>query len=280
MSKHLRSRHAFSRYPFTMLFLLISSAFMIFPFVWMLLSAFKTPADVYNYPPKWIPSSFKFTNYEEVFKKIPFIRFYANSIFVSVVQTVLQIAISAMGAFAFAKLEFPLKNKLFAFMQSSLFVPEIVTIIPLFLLAASAGLIDTYTGLIVPGLNCAFTTLLIMSFFQTIPNELIDAAKVDGCGYFRVFLEIMLPNSKTAIGTASLFAFLTHWRSYMWPLIITNDVKMRTLPIGLKYLVSETGTEYQVLMAASVMAIVPVLIVYMLMEKEFVQSITLTGLKT
>ncbi len=275
MNKHLKSR-----YPFTMLFLFISSALMIFPFVWMMLSSFKTPADVYSYPPKWIPSSFKFTNYEEVFKKIPFIRFYANSIFVSVVQTVLQIAISAMGAFAFAKLEFPLKNKLFAFMQSSLFVPEIVTIIPLFLLAASAGLIDTYTGLIIPGLNCAFTTLLIMSFFQTIPNELIDAAKVDGCGYIRVFLEIMLPNSKTAIGTASLFAFLTHWRSYMWPLIITNDVKMRTLPIGLKYLVTETGTEYQVLMAASVMAIVPVLIVYMLMEKEFVQSITLTGLKT
>lgn len=273
-------KHRHVRYPWTMLFLFCTSALMIFPFVWMLLSAFKTPADVYNYPPKWIPSSFQFTNFAEVFKKIPFIRFYINSIFVSVVQTVLQIAISAMGAFAFAKLDFPLKNKLYAFMQSSLFVPEIVTIIPMFLLAAVAGLIDTYTGLIVAELNCAFTTLLLISFFQSIPNELIDAAKVDGCGYFRVFLEIILPNSKTAIGAASLFAFLTHWRSYMWPLIITNNVKMRTLPIGLKYLVTETGTEYQVLMAASVMAIVPVLIVYILMEKEFVQSITLTGMKT
>ncbi len=274
MKKHLRPH-----YPFTMIFLFVSSALMIFPFVWMLLSSFKTPADVYNYPPKWIPSSFKFTNFAEVFKKIPFIRFYANSIFLSIVETVLQIWISAMGAFAFAKLDFPLKKKLFAFMQSSLFVPEIVTVIPLFLLAAVAGLVDTYTGLIVAELNCAFTTLLLLSFFQTIPNELIDAAKVDGCGYFRVFLKVILPNSKTAIGTASLFAFLTHWRSYMWPLIITNNVKMRTLPIGLKYLVTETNSEYQVLMAASLMAIVPVLIVYMFMEKEFVQSITLTGLK-
>lgn len=268
------------RYIGTSVFLIMSSAVMFFPFILMFLSAFKTPRDVYSYPPKWIPSSFQLTNFYEVFKKIPFIRFYANSIFIAVVQTFLQISISAMGAFALTKLEFPGRKKLYTFMQSSMYVPEVVTMIPLFLLASWAGLVDTYTGLIIPGLTCAFTTILLMSFFQTIPNELIDAAKIDGCGYYRVFLKIILPNSRTAIGTASLFAFLTHWRSYMWPLIITNNVKMRTLPIGLKYLVQETASEYQVLMAASLMAIVPVLIVYMLMEKEFVQSITLTGLKT
>jgi ABC-type glycerol-3-phosphate transport system permease component len=152
--------------------------------------------------------------------------------------------------------------------------------IPLFLIVSKVGLVDTYPGLILPGLNCAFTTLLLVSFFQTIPDDLIDAAKIDGCGYYRIFLKVMLPNARTAIGTASLFAFLTHWRSYMWPLIATNNVKMRTLPIGLKYLVTETSSEYQVMMAASLMAIVPVLVVYMLMEKEFVQSITLTGLKS
>jgi len=275
MVKKLRSQ-----YPVTIAFLLVSSALMIFPFAWMLLSAFKTPADVYNYPPKWIPSSFKLTNFEEVFRKIPFLRFYANSIFIAVIQTVLQIGISAMGAFALAKLDFPGRGKIRIFMQSSLFVPEVVTMIPLFLLAAWVGMVDTYTGLIIPGLNCAFTTLLLISFFQTIPNELIDAAKVDGCNYYRIFMTIVLPNSRTAIGTASLFAFLTHWRSYMWPLIITNNVKMRTLPIGLKYLVTETQSEYQILMAASLMAIIPVLVVYMLMEKEFIQSITLTGLKS
>jgi len=275
MARKLRSG-----YPVTTAFLLVTSALMIFPFIWMFLSAFKTPAEVYNYPPKWIPGSFKLTNFYEVFKKIPFLRFYANSVVVALLQTFLQIAISAMGAFALAKLEFPGRSKIQVFMQSSLFVPEVVTMIPLFILAAWAGLVDTYAGLILPELNCAFTTLLLISFFKTIPNELIDAAKVDGCGYYRIFLAIILPNSRTAIGTASLFAFLTHWRSYMWPLIITNNVKMRTLPIGLKYLVTETGSEYQTLMAASLMAIVPVLVVYMLMEKEFIQSITLTGLKT
>jgi multiple sugar transport system permease protein len=268
------------RYPGVILFLTLSSLLMIFPFVWMLLSAFKTQADVYSYPPKWIPSSFKWGNFAEVFKKIPFLRFYANSIAIAFVQTFLQILISAMGAFALTKLEFPGRKKFFTFMQSSMYVPEVVTMIPLFLLASWAGLVDTYAGLILGGLTCAFTTILLMSFFQTIPNDLIDAAKIDGCGYYRIFAQVIVPNSRTAIGTASLFAFLTHWRSYMWPLIITSDVKMRTLPIGLKYLVQETASEYQVLMAASLMAIIPVLVVYMLMEKEFVQSITLTGLKS
>jgi len=267
------------RYPGTVLFLVLSSALMIFPFIWMFLSAFKTTSDVYTYPPRWIPSSFQVGNFTEVFRKIPFLRFYANSIVIAVIQTFLQILISAMGAFALTKLEFPGRRKLYTFMQSSMYVPEVVTLIPLFLLAAWAGLVDTYTGLIIPGLNCAFTTILLMSFFQTLPNDLIDAAKIDGCGYYRVFLQVILPNSRTALGTAALFAFLTHWRSYLWPLIVTNNVKMRTLPIGLKYLVQETASEYQILMAASLMAIIPILIVYMLMEKEFVQSITLTGLK-
>jgi len=272
-------RKSRKHYPGTVLFLVMSSVLMIFPFIWMFLSAFKTTGDVYSYPPKWIPSSFQLNNFTEVFKKIPFLRFYANSIVIAFIQTFLQILISAMGAFALTKLEFPGRKKLFTFMQSSMYVPEVVTLIPLFLLAAWAGLVDTYAGLIIPGLNCAFTTILLMSFFQTLPNDLIDAAKIDGCGYYRVFIQVILPNSRTALGTASLFAFLTHWRSYIWPLIITNNVKMRTLPIGLKYLVQETASEYQILMAASLMAIIPVLVVYMLMEKEFVQSITLTGLK-
>lgn len=268
------------RYPFTFCFLVLSSVIMIFPFVWLFLSAFKTSSDVYQYPPRWMPSSFQLTNFMEVFKKIPFLRFYANSLFIGIVQTVLQIAISAMGAFALTKLIFPGRKGIFSFMQSSMFVPEAVTVIPLFLLASKAGLVDTYPGLILPGLNCAFTTILLGAFFQTIPDDLVDAAKIDGCGYYRIFLQVVVPNSRTAVGTASLFAFLTHWRAYMWPLIATNDVKMRTLPIGLRYLVTETSSEYQVMMAASLMAIVPVLVVYMLMEKEFVQSITLTGLKS
>jgi len=161
-----------------------------------------------------------------------------------------------------------------------MFVPEAVMMIPLFLLVAAAHMVDSYGGLILPQIASAFTTLLLISFFQTIPNDLVDAAKIDGCGYYRILAKVVLPNSRTAVGTAMLFAFLTHWRSYLWPLIVTNSIEMRTLPIGLRYLVQETTSEYQVMMAAALMAIVPVLLVYMAAEKQFVRSITLTGLKS
>lgn len=264
---------------FAFIFLAAGSVLMIFPFVWMVLSAFKTPADVYAYPPRWIPSEFNYNNFIEVFDKIPFWRYYINSIFVSVSQTALQIFLSVTAAYALSKLVFPGSKKVFAFIQSSMFIPAVVTMIPLFLLVSSLKLVDTYAGIIFPQIFSAFTTILIYSFFVSIPNELLDAAKIDGCGYYAMFARIVLPNSPTAISTATLFAFLTHWRSYTWPLIITNRTELRTLPIGLKYLVQETSSEYQLMMAASLMAIVPVLIVYIFTEKQFVRSLTLTGLK-
>jgi multiple sugar transport system permease protein len=261
------------------LLLLAGSALMVFPFVWMALSAFKTEADVYKYPPQWMPSSFQTGNFTAVFRHIPFLRFYLNSIVTSVAQTALVMGIATAGAYAFVKLDFPGRRKLQAFMQSSMFVPEVVTMIPLFLIVSAAGLVDSYPGIVLPQVNCAFTTLLLMSFFQTIPNDLIDAAKMDGYGYYRILMKIVVPNAKTAISAGSLFVFLGAWRSYLWPLIVTNSTNLRTIPIGLKYLVAERTAEYQVMMAASLMAIVPVLVVYLLAERQFVQSITLTGLK-
>jgi multiple sugar transport system permease protein len=274
MSKPKRERNLAA-----FLFLLAGSVLMVFPFVWMALSAFKTQADVYKYPPQWMPSSFTSDNFQAVFRKIPFLRFYLNSIVTSVVQTALVMTIAVSGAYAFVKLDFPGSRKFCTFMQSSMFVPEVVTMIPLFLVVSIAGLVDSYAGIVLPQLHCAFTTLLLMSFFETIPNDLIDAAKIDGYGYYRILTKIVAPNAKTAISAGSLFVFLGAWRSYLWPLIVTNSTKLRTLPIGLKYLVAEKTAEYQVMMAASLMAIVPVLIVYILAERQFVQSITLTGLK-
>jgi len=259
--------------------LALGSVIMIFPFVWMVLSAFKTSADVYAYPPKWIPSSFEFTNFAEVFKKIPFVRFYVNTIFTSVVQTVLQMLLSITAAYVLTKLNFPGKNKIFMLIQSSMFVPFVVTMIPLFIMVSKVKLVDTYAGIILPQIFSAFTTMLLMSFFASIPNDLIYSAQIDGCGYYRILTSVVIPNAKTGISTATLFTFLTHWRSYTWPLLVTNNINLRTLPIGLKYLVQETSSEYQVMMAASLMAIIPVLIIYTLCEKQFVKSITLTGLK-
>lgn len=262
------------------IFLAIGSVVMLFPFIWMVLSSFKTSADVYAYPPRWIPSTFNFKNFTTVFEKIPFWRFYLNSIFVSVTQTVLQIFLSITAAYALSKLEFPGSKKIFVFIQSSMFIPTVVTMIPLFIIVSSLKLVDTYAGIIFPQIFSAFTTILIFSFFVSMPNELLDASKIDGCGYYAMLTRVMLPNSTTAISTATLFAFLGHWRSYTWPLIVTNRTELRTLPIGLKYLVQESSSEYQLMMAASLMAIIPVLIIYIFTEKQFVRSLTLTGLKS
>jgi multiple sugar transport system permease protein len=259
--------------------LLIGSLIMVFPFVWMVLSSFKTVGDVYTYPPKWLPSEWNFNNFQQVFDMIPFWTYYGNSIFTSVVQTVLQIAISILAAYALTKLRFPGRNAMYTFLQSSMFVPTVVTIIPTFLVVSWLGLVNSYGGIILPQIMSAFTTMLIMSFFVSVPNELLEAARIDGCGFFRCLFKVMLPNSVSGITTAALFSFLGHWKSYQWPLIVTNSTKLRTLPIGLKFLVQESSNEYQVMMAAAMMAVVPVLIVYSIYEKQLVKSITLTGIK-
>ena len=259
--------------------LLVGSFIMIFPFVWMILSSFKTSSDVYAYPPQWLPSSWSWDNFQAVFDMIPFWTYYGNSIFTSLVQTFLQIALSILAAYALTKLRFPGKNFIYKFIQSSMFVPTVVTIVPLFLIVSSLKLVNSYGGIILPQIMSAFTTMLIMSFFVTIPNELLEAARIDGCGFFRCLFKVMLPNSVSGITTATLFSFLGHWKSYQWPLIVTNSTKLRTLPIGLKYLVQESSSEYQVMMAAAVMTVIPVLIVYSIYEKQLVKSITLTGIK-
>ncbi len=260
--------------------ILIFGAFiMIFPFVWMILSAFKTSADVYAYPPKWLPSEWSLDNFKRVFEMIPFWRYYFNSIFTSVMQTAIQIALSILAAYALTKLRFPGKNAINKFIQSSMFVPTVVTIIPTFFIVSKMGLVNTYAGIIFPQIMSAFTTMLIMSFFASIPNELLEAARIDGCGFFRCLFKVMIPNATSGITTATLFSFLGHWKSYQWPLIVTNSTSLRTLPIGLKYLVQESSSEYQVMMAAAMMTVVPVLIVYSVYEKQLIKSITLTGIK-
>lgn len=259
--------------------LYLGVAVMLFPFVWMILSSFKTKADVYAYPPRWVPSVWNWDNYQQVFDTIPFLRYYLNSIITSVAQTFLQVALSIMAAYALTKIEFPGRGLFKRLLQSSMFVPAVVTMIPLYLTVSSLRLVDTYAGIILPQIETAFLTMLLMSFFASIPDDLIASASIDGCGYYRVLGKVIIPNARGAIATAALFAFLGNWKSYTWPLIITNKTMFRTLPIGMKYLVQESSSEYQVMMAASVMAILPILLIFVFSEKQLVRSITLTGMK-
>lgn len=280
MSKTKKVKYNYNRHTATFIILLILSLAMIFPFVWMILSSFKTAVDVYLYPPRWIPSTWNWKNYSTVFEMIPFLRYYLNSIITTVVETALQIIVSVLAAYSLVHLRWPGQAFMTALMRSTMFVPMVVTMIPMYLLCASLGLIDTYSGIILPQITTAFTTFLLMSYFASIPQDMIDAAKLDGCGPTGVMMRVVVPNTKGAIATATLFSFLGNWKSYTWPLIITTKTEYRTLPIGLKYLTMESSSEYQVMMAAAVMTILPVLIVFIFFEKQLVRSITLTGMKS
>ena len=259
--------------------LAIGSIAMLFPFVWMFLSSFKTAADIYSYPPKWIPSVWTTENFSKVFKMIPFGLYYLNTIYTTIVQTALQIGISIIAAYSLVHLDYPGKSLFYVFMRSSMFVPMVVTMIPMYLTVASMKLLDTYAGIILPQITTAFTTFLLISYFASIPKDLIDAAKLDGCGVLRVMTKVVIPNCSGAISTAGMFSFLGNWKSYTWPLIATTKTELRTLPIGMKYLMQESSSEYQVMMAASLMSIVPVLILFIFFSKQLVKSVTLTGMK-
>ncbi|MGI5888989.1 MAG: carbohydrate ABC transporter permease [Oscillospiraceae bacterium] len=277
--RHRRHRLGGFNWPVFIL-LMLGALSMLFPFVWMFFSAFKTKADVYVYPPRWIPSVWTWDNFKKVFEMIPFLRYYENSIITSVIQTALQVILSITAAYALTRMKFPGSRTFYTFMRSSMFVPMVVTMIPMYLIVSKLGLVDTYAGIILPQISTAFTTMLLMSFFSSIPQDLIDSAKLDGCGHIRMITKVVVPNARGAVSTATIFCFLGNWKSYTWPLIVTNSTYMRTLPIGLKYLVQESSSEYQVMMAASLMAILPVLIVFMFCEKQMVRSITLTGMKS
>lgn len=264
---------------FVFTILAVGSIAMLFPFVWMLLSSFKTAADIYSYPPKWIPSVWTTENFTKVFQMIPFGRYYINTIYTTVVQTALQIGISIIAAYSLVHLEYPGKSIFYVFMRSSMFVPMVVTMIPMYLTVASMRLLDTYAGIILPQITTAFTTFLLVSYFASIPKDLIDAAKLDGCGVLRVMTKVVVPNCSGAISTAAMFSFLGNWKSYTWPLIATTKTELRTLPIGMKYLMQESSSEYQVMMAAALMSIVPVLILFVFFSKQLVKSVTLTGMK-
>jgi len=253
---------------------------VLFPFFWMILSAFKSQMDVYSYPPSWFPKVWNFDNFGKVFEMVPFGRYYINSIITTILATLGQLWVSIFAAYSLSRLNFPFKKTIFGFILSTMLMPFVVTMIPTFLIVSGLHWIDTYQGLIVPFLFSGFSIIFLTQFFMSIPMDLQDAARIDGCGYFRILFAVILPNTRSAIATITLFTFLGQWRSYIWPLIVTNTTEMRTLPVGLRYLISEGGSEYHLMMAASLMAIVPVLLLYIFSEKQFIKSVTMTGLKS
>ncbi len=253
---------------------------VILPFVWMLVTSLKGQKEVFTYPPTWIPQHWQWQNYLDVWKDAPFAQYFINSTFVALVVTVGQLTSCVLAAFAFARMNFRGKNVLFLIFLSTTMISTQVTLIPSYLIMRTFNWIDHYQALIIPFLANAFGVFMIRQSFRTVPRELEEAAKLDGCGRVRFLVQILLPLCKPILATQALFAFMGNWNSYLWPLIVTNSDKMRTLQIGLRYFVSGEGaTQWGVYMAAAVLICLPVIAIYFLVQKTFVESMASTGLK-
>ncbi len=251
---------------------------MLVPFVWMVSTSLKNGAAVFVYPPEWLPDPVVWSNYADVVRIMPFLRYVLNTTFVSGSVTLLQLVVSSLAAFAFARLRFPGRDRLFLAYLATLMVPGQVTLIPNFLIVKYLGWIDTYQALIIPQVFSAFGTFLLRQFFLTIPRELDDAARIDGASAFGFFRQILLPLSTPALATLGVFTFTAQWNNFLWPLIVTNDVQMRTLTVGLRALVGQYTVQYPLLMAGSVIALLPMVVVFLLAQRAFVRGIALTGL--
>lgn len=261
------------------LLLFAGSAIMLFPFFWMVTTSFKTQLEAMKFPPQWFPSAMRWENYPIAWGMAPFGRYFFNSFFVSIVSTIGEVITTILAAYAFAKMRFFGKNVLFALLLGTLMIPGEMLLIPNYVTLVNLGWFDHYEALIIPWIVSVFGIFLLRQFFRSIPDELWDSARIDGCRRFWFLWRIVVPLSKPAILTVALFKFLGSWNAYQWVLIMTNSESMRTIPVGLTTFSSEIGTDWQLLMAASVLAILPVLILFFFTQKQFIQGVARTGIK-
>ncbi|MCF8260897.1 MAG: carbohydrate ABC transporter permease [Melioribacteraceae bacterium] len=260
--------------------LIYSLAFLtLAPFIWMILTSLKDMSDIFVYPPKFLPTEFHWDNYKKAFEAAPFGRYYFNSIFVAFTVTLGQLITCSMAAFAFARLKFRGRNTLFYLFLGTMMIPYNVTMIPSFLVLYWLGWIDSYYALIVPGLASAFGTFLLRQFFITIPKELEEAAYIDGATKLQVLRKIIVPLAKPALATLAVFTFMGVFNDFIWALIVINSEDMQTVQLGLAIFRDRYLTQWDLLMAGSVTAVLPILIVFFFAQKYFIQGITLSGLK-
>jgi multiple sugar transport system permease protein len=264
---------------------------MIIPFVWMISTSLKEVDQISDFPLKWIPEPIKWKNYTDawflkqraadrpVWYLAPFARFFFNSIFIAVTVTLGQVFTSAMAAFAFARLQWKGRDKVFVSYLATMMVPGQVTMIPVFILIKKLQWVDTYQALILPAMFSAYGTFMLRQFFLSIPRSLEEAATIDGASTWKIFISIILPLSKPALATLTTFTFMGSWNSFLWPLVVTNSMEMRTLPVGVAVFQSQFGTQWALLMAGAMITLMPVLIIYIFNQRFFVKGIALSGMK-
>lgn len=258
---------------------IVIAALLIFPLYWMLTTALSSPAQLYSGDGALYPQAFRWENFVAPLEEYPFVRWFGNSLVIAVGSVALTILINLAAGYAFAKLDFPFKNILFLAIISTLMVPVQVVMIAQFQIAVGLDIVNTSAGVVLPRLAEAFGLFLARQFFSSLPDELLEAARVDGAGAWRTFFSIALPLSKPLIAVLVIFTFMWRWNEFVWPLIVLQDTSQYTLPIGLLYLQSQFGRDYGPLMAMSLLSVVPMLLVFGIFQRYFVEGMARSGLK-
>lgn len=261
------------------LVLLLGAITMLVPFIWMLSSSVKSLGEVFVFPPTLFGEKIVWENYTKISSRFDYLAYFLNSVKVSAWVVIFQVFTSATAGYVFAKLNFRGRDKVFTLYLATMMIPFHVTVITNFLQMSMYGLVNTLWSLMLPASVSAFGTFLMRQFFVTVPNELIEAAKIDGCNPFKTFLQICFPMAKPTIATLSIFCFMNVWNDYFTPLIYINDSRKYTLPLGLASMKGMYSTDWPVLMASSVISVLPVLIVFLFAQDAFVKGVMMTGMK-
>lgn len=274
-------RAAFLFKVLSFLVLVVGAITMLVPFVWMVDSSLKSPGEIFLYPPRWIPHELLWSNYTDALNALPFGQWYFNTIYITVVSSIGQVLSASLVGFAFARLRAPGRDVLFVALISTMLLPEQVTMVPVFLIFRWLGWIDTWNPLIVPAWlgGGAFFIFLCRQFFMTIPLELDDAAKIDGCGTMRIFWQIILPLSKPVLAAVIVFSVVGRWNEFLYPVIYLDSQEKYVVSIGLRLFQDLNTTSWNWLMAVSVVTMLPCLVIFFFAQKLFVQGIATTGIK-
>ncbi len=260
--------------------LILIAVLMIIPFIWMLSASIKSDREVFQMNPfVLIPENPKFSNYHDIWTKIPMLKFAENTVFLTIVVTILQLLTSSFAAYSFAKLDFKHKNTLFFAYIATIAMPWQVYMVPQFIMMRAMGLNDKLLAMICLQAFSAFGVFMMKQFYEDIPNELCEAARIDGMSEYRIYAKIMLPLSKPALSTLTIFTFVNTWNDYLGPLIYLKSEQKKTIQLGLKMFISQYSSDYGLIMAGSVLSLIPVLAVFLCLQKYFVEGVASTGLK-
>ncbi len=266
--------------PGTYIALGIGLILMVIPFLWMAISSIKPESEVRAIPPTWWPETVTTDNFSELFTRLDFMTYFMNSIIVAVAVTVGNMLFCSMLGYALAKLDFGGKKVLFGLVLGTLMIPGVVTFVPLFVLTVNLGLANTLTGMVLPFLAGPFGVFLMRQFIMSLPDELIQAARVDGASELRIFFSVVMPLCWPALATLGILTFLTSWNNFLWPLVVATNEDKYTLPVALAlYAVGQNATQYGLLLAGSVVVVIPVILVFLFLQRHIMQGISMTGIK-